>query len=162
LKCKTKAIRTYRFKKTKPISGVAAGRFLPRPSSLRPARWWLYKQTQFRPYADPEIGVPGRADHAKQSQFGAGAQEWARVAGRPRRGAIVRNKANFRQSDGRDKCLAEKELWYIVHATGFGKTKPILRLRIADFGLRIQEACAPAPRLARAGCTNKGCNFDFT
>ena len=56
-------------KKTKPISGVSAGRFLPRPSSLRPPRWWLYKQTQFRPYADPEIGVPGRADRAKQSQF---------------------------------------------------------------------------------------------
>ena len=37
----------------------------------------------------------------------------------------MRNKANFRQSGRKGKCFVEKELWYIIQATGFGETKPI-------------------------------------
>ncbi len=44
-------------------------------------------KANFRPHADPEIGVPGQAGRAKQSQFVRGrAAPWL--------GAIVQNKAN--------------------------------------------------------------------
>ncbi len=96
------------------------------------------------------------AGRAKQSQFASleGVGEDARPT--KRRGAIVRNKANFGQpsrhepvgcakqsqfrgSDRTDKYWADKELWRIEHAPGPGETKPILRLWIADFGLRIGD-----------------------
>jgi hypothetical protein len=88
----------HRVEKTKPISGVAAGRFIPRPSPLRPPAWWLYKQTQFRQAYSPAFqslgtimrnkpnlaGRPGprRAQCAKQTQFGPagqGGRRWDEV-----------------------------------------------------------------------------------
>ncbi len=56
-------------------------------------------KANFRPYADPEIGVPGEeANRAKQSQLSPGVRNGARIGGlgAPRRCLIVRNKANSR------------------------------------------------------------------
>jgi hypothetical protein len=90
-------------------------------------------------------------------------------------GQIVRNKPNFRRSHGRGKCPAEKELWRVVQATGFGKTKPnlgrmgylgdgtwgsllcktnpILRLRIPDWG----QTCRLRPRQAKRAKQTQTC-----
>jgi hypothetical protein len=77
------------------------------------------------PYADREIGVPGRANvqnepnlaqphakprpleanDAKQSQF----RSARRKAGPP--GRIVRNEPNLRRSDGKGKPFMGRELW---------------------------------------------------
>jgi hypothetical protein len=35
------------------------------------------------------------------------------------------NKANFRRSKKKGKGLTGKDLWWIIHPTGLGKTKPI-------------------------------------
>jgi len=116
--------------------GVAAG-----PPSLRlPSRAGadrLYKQTQFAPagtrglscdiasmprfgqqsqtWASWGIGATGRGTSAGQMRqtnpIWPGAQEGAKVGGRPRRGTMAPNKANFRRSNGRGKWLAAKELW---------------------------------------------------
>jgi len=48
---------------------------------------------------------------AKQTQFGPGGQEGAKVGGRARGGTMAPNKANFRRTCGRGKWLAGKELW---------------------------------------------------
>jgi hypothetical protein len=64
---------------------------------------------------------------AKQTQFGPSGQPGARVAGRARRGTTAPNKANLRGSKRKGKCLARKELWWIEHPIGIGKTNPIAR-----------------------------------
>ncbi len=78
---------------------------------------------------------PPRHDGAKQSQL-------------PEAG----HRGGVRRRNGRGKWLAGKELWYIVPAIGFGKTKPIPRqaggvrgakcakqTQFLDFGLRIMQ-----------------------
>jgi hypothetical protein len=91
------------------------------------------EQSQFPAGRGPR-GIATRGKCAKRTQFGPAGQPGARVAGRPRRGTMAPNKANFGRNNGRGKCLAGKELWYIAPAIGFGKTKPILQLRIGAPG----------------------------
>jgi hypothetical protein len=99
----------------------------------------LYKQTQFLRYADPEIGVPGRA--------------------------IVRSKPNLagRAGPRRAKCAKQSQMWarWDIQGTpcqGEGNRarqsqSPDCGLRILDCGFR--KTCVPPSGLARAGCTNK-------
>jgi hypothetical protein len=61
------------------------------------------------------------------------------------------NKPNFGESDLEDKCCADKELRRIACGKSLGKTKPILRLRIADCGL-----CKTKPNLGRMGHLGDG------
>jgi hypothetical protein len=56
---------------------------------------------------------------------------------RPSLALIAPNKPNLPSSKTNGKCFEEKDLWSFVPTRGLGKTKPILRLRIADLGLRI-------------------------
>jgi len=76
----------------------------------------LYKQTQFPGHGRDGRGTHGRSRPCYGTPYGV-------TTNRP----AAPNKANFRRSCGRGKWLAGKELWYIVPAIGFGKTKPICR-----------------------------------
>ena len=109
------------------------------------AGWW-YKQSQF-------AGAP---------RNGRGPVGWSVGS---HRSTVVQTKpnGNGRWSAGscqlwkRSQTWAGWDVWGTMRqGTGqFCETKPIPRLRIADFGLRIQEACGAPPRLARDGGTNK-------
>jgi hypothetical protein len=116
----------------------------------------LYKQTQFggTPSAACRLG-PARAGCTnkpnsarsrrcsphKQTQFAPAGQAGGAVAG-ANRATTPRCPVSFRQqTQFRRSALVQ--------------TNPILRLRIADWGLRIQKGLRPAARACRAGCTNK-------
>jgi hypothetical protein len=92
------------------------------------------KQTQFSGH-----GRDGRGTH------GRNARATERLAASPRlRGDDIAtnrvsapNKPNFGPGKVKGKCCANRELRQVGCENGPGKTKPISRLRIADFGLRI-------------------------
>ncbi len=78
------------------------------------------------------------------------------ISGEPDAGrrANAPNKPNFCAGDLEDKCRADKELQPMGCTSGLGKTKPILSLRIADFGLRIVgQTCRLRP--AQGDCAKQ-------
>jgi hypothetical protein len=64
---------------------------------------------------------------------------------------IVRNKPNSDRGHVKGKSCMGKELWCIIHAEAFGKTKPIP-------GVAGRSSPALDPLAPSVGCTNKA-NF---
>ncbi len=65
-------------------------------------------------------GWPARGAGGRETPPGHDGAKQSQLPEAGHRGAV-------RRSDGMGKCLAGNELWYIVPAIGFGKTKPICR-----------------------------------
>jgi hypothetical protein len=81
----------------------------------------------------------GIGDGAAREHLPAACYRWPAWAG-------CTNKPNFGESDLEDKCCADKELQCIGRGENPRKTKPIVRLRTADCGLRIRRGCGLPPR----------------
>ena len=145
---------------------------------LRPAQANCAKQSQF-PATPGGTGPGGRGPWdkcANRTQFPATARgprlgergPWSVVQTNPISGAgpgtppstlrprppakpIVRNKPNSDRGHVRDKSCMGKDLWCIIHAEDFGKTKPIAGVAGRSFpGARPSGLWPPS-----VGCTNK-------